>query len=81
VKKSFMDIPHHYVLERWIINVKSRIIHGISSNEIEVETQNPSTLMKNSLKLEFDTLRELGSHLKKNMTILALVYKSFIMSF
>ncbi|XP_059457607.1 protein FAR1-RELATED SEQUENCE 5-like [Corylus avellana] len=65
LKKSIMGIPQHYVLERWTINAKSRIIHGIASDEIEVETQNSSTLMKNSLKLEFDDVVELGSHSKK----------------
>jgi hypothetical protein len=81
LKKSLVDIlPQYYVLERWTINAKSRVIHGISSDEIQVETQNSSTLMKNSLKLQFDDVVELGSH-SKNMNILALVYKSFVMSF
>jgi len=83
LKKSLVDIlPQHYVLERWTINAKSRIIHGISSDEIQVETQNSSTLMRNTLKLKFDDVVELGSHSKKkSMNILALVYKSFVMSF
>jgi hypothetical protein len=54
VKKSLVDsIPQHYVLERWTINAKSLIIHGISSGDIQVETQNFSTLMRNSLMLHF----------------------------
>jgi hypothetical protein len=65
LKKNLAGIPQHYVLERWSINAKSRIIHGISSDEIEVETQNSSTLMRNSLKLKFDDVVELGSHSKK----------------
>jgi hypothetical protein len=83
LKKSLVDIlPQHFVLERWTINAKSRIIHGISSDEIQVETQYSSTLMRNSLKLQFDNVVELGSHSKKkkSMNILALVYKSFVMS-
>jgi hypothetical protein len=66
LKKSLVDIlPQHYGLKRWTINVKSRVIHGISSDEIQVETQNSSTLMRNSLKLQFDDVVELGSHSKK----------------
>jgi hypothetical protein len=81
VKKSFVDIPHHYVLERWTINAKSCIIHGISSDEIEVETQNSSTLMKNSLKLEFDKLQELGSHSKKKYEHLSIGLQKLVTSF
>jgi hypothetical protein len=34
LKKSLVDtISQHYVLERWTINAKSRIIHGISSDD------------------------------------------------
>jgi len=66
LKKSLVDIlPQYYVLERWTINAKSRVIHGISSDEIQVETQNSSTLMRNSLKLQFDDVVELGSHSEK----------------
>ncbi|XP_059440184.1 protein FAR1-RELATED SEQUENCE 5-like [Corylus avellana] len=65
LKKSFEDIPQQYVLERWTINAKSRIIHDISSDEIEVGRQNSSILLKNSLKLEFDNVVELGPHSKK----------------
>jgi len=66
VKKSLVDsIPQHYVLERWTINAKSRIIHGISSGDIQVETQNSSTLMINSLMLQFYEVVEVGCQSKR----------------
>jgi hypothetical protein len=66
LKKSLVDIlPQYYVLERWTINAKSHVIHGISSDEIQVETQKFFTLMRNSLKLQFDDVVDLGSHSKK----------------
>jgi hypothetical protein len=66
LKKSLVDtIPQHYVLERWTINAKSRIIHGISSDDIQVETQNSSTLMRNSLMLQFYEVVEVGCQSKR----------------
>jgi hypothetical protein len=47
VKKSMMDtIPKYYVLKRWTINAKSRIIFGISTNDNQAGKPNSSTLMK-----------------------------------
>jgi hypothetical protein len=54
LKKYLVGIPQRFALKRWTINEKSRIIHDISNDEIEVEIQNSSTLMKNNVKLEFD---------------------------
>ncbi|XP_059461898.1 protein FAR1-RELATED SEQUENCE 5-like [Corylus avellana] len=66
LKKSLVDtIPQHYVLERWTINAKSRIIHGISSDDIQVETQNSSNLMRNSLMLQFYEVVEVGCQSKR----------------
>lgn len=62
VKKYLVNIlPQHYVLERWTINAKSHVVHGISSDEIHVETQISSPLMRNSLMMQFYEIVELGS--------------------
>ncbi|XP_059455147.1 protein FAR1-RELATED SEQUENCE 5-like [Corylus avellana] len=66
LKKSLVDtIPQHYVLERWTINAKSRIIHGISSDDNQVEKPNSFTLMRNSLMLQFYEVIEAGCQSKR----------------
>ena len=56
VKKSLVHfLPSHYILERWIIKVKKRIIHDISGDVIQVEPQISSTL----------EVAEAGSQLEK----------------
>jgi hypothetical protein len=53
LKKSLVDIvPQHYVLERWTINAKSRIIHGISIDDNQVGKPDDSTLIRNTLMLQ-----------------------------
>ena len=59
VKKSLVDfLPP---LERWKIKAKNHIIHDISSDVIQVEPQISSTLMRNSLRLHFLEVAEVGS--------------------
>jgi hypothetical protein len=64
-------ITKHYVLERWTINAKSRIIYGIYSDDIQVEAHNYSTLMRNSLMLQFYEVVEVGCQLKRKYEHLA----------
>ena len=54
-------LPPHYILERWKIKAKNHIIHDISSDIIQVEPQIYSTLMRNSLRLHFLEVAEVGS--------------------
>jgi hypothetical protein len=66
VKKSLVDtIPQHYVLYRWTINANSRIIRGISKDDMKVETQNSSTLMRNSLMLKIYEVVKVGCQSKR----------------
>jgi hypothetical protein len=66
MKKYLVDtIPQHYVLERWTINAKNHIIHGISNDDLQVETQNSSTLMRNSLMLKIYDVVEVGCQSKR----------------
>ena len=54
VKKSHVHfLPSHYILERLTINAKKRIVHDISSDVVQVEPQLSSTMMTNSLMLQF----------------------------
>jgi hypothetical protein len=46
-------------------NAKICIIHGISSDHIQVETQNSFTLMRNSLILQFYEVEEVGCQSKR----------------
>ena len=66
LKKSLVDfLPLHYTLERWKIEAMNHIIHDISSDVIQVEPQISSTLMRNSLRLYFLEVAEVGSQLVK----------------
>lgn len=66
VKKSLVDfLPPHYILERWTINAKHRIIHDITGDVMQVEPQISSTLMRNSLMLKFLEVAEVGSQSTK----------------
>ena len=54
VKKSLVHfLRSHYTLERWTINAKKHIVHDISSDVIQVEPQVSSSMMRNSLMLQF----------------------------
>ncbi|KAL4634198.1 hypothetical protein ACB092_04G181900 [Castanea dentata] len=56
VKKSLVHfLPSHYILERWTINAKKHI----------VEPQVSSTMMRNSLMLQFLEVAEVGSQSEK----------------
>ncbi|KAK7816826.1 protein far1-related sequence 5 [Quercus suber] len=66
VKKYLVHfLPSYYILERWIINVKKRIVHNISSDIVQAEPQLSSTMMGNSLMLQFLKVVEVGSQLEK----------------
>ena len=66
VKKSLVDfLPSHYILERWTINAKKHIVHDISSDVIQVEPQVSSSMMRNSLILQFLEVAEVGSQSEK----------------
>ena len=57
--------PSHYILERWTINAKKRIVHEISGDVVQVEPQISSTLMRNSLMLQFLEVAEAASQSEK----------------
>ncbi|XP_050281816.1 protein FAR1-RELATED SEQUENCE 5-like [Quercus robur] len=66
VKKSLVHFfPSHYILERWTINAKKRIVHEISGDVVQVEPQISSTLMRNSLMLQFLEVAEAASQSEK----------------
>ena len=66
VKKSPVHFfPSHYILERWTINAKKRIVHEIYGDVVQVEPQISSTVMKNSLILQFLEVVEVASQSKK----------------
>ncbi|KAL4621485.1 hypothetical protein ACB092_06G231400 [Castanea dentata] len=66
VKKSLVHfLPSHYILERWTINAKKHIVHDISSDVVQVEPQVSSTMMRNSLMLQFLEVAEVGSQSEK----------------
>ena len=66
VKKSLVHfLPSHYILERWIIKVKKRIVHDISGVVVQVKPQISSTLMRNIFMLQFLEVTETRSQLEK----------------
>ena len=66
VKKSLVHfLPSYYILERWTINAQNHIIYDISSNVVQVEPQVSSTMMRNSLMLQFLEVAEVGSQSEK----------------
>ena len=66
VKKFLVHfLPSHYILERWTINAKKHIVHDIFSDVIYVEPQISSTLMRNSLLLQFFKVADARSQSKK----------------
>ncbi|KAG6713953.1 hypothetical protein I3842_05G178800 [Carya illinoinensis] len=61
-KKSKLDLlPHHYILERWIINAKSRTILDIPNSDGHVMRQDDPMLRKSKLMMQFYDIAELGS--------------------
>jgi len=65
-KKSLVHfLPSLYILEKWTINVKKRIVHDISGDVVQVEPQISSTLMRNSFIHQFLEVAEAGSQLEK----------------
>ena len=66
VKKYLVHFfPSHYILERWTINAKKRIVHEISGDVVQVEPQISSTLIRNSLMLQFLEVAEAVSQSEK----------------
>ncbi|KAG7990901.1 hypothetical protein I3843_02G047900 [Carya illinoinensis] len=63
MKKSNLDmLPHHYVLERWTINAKSRAILEIPNSDGPFPTQEDPILQKSHLMMQFyDVHKELLS--------------------
>ncbi|XP_041001586.1 protein FAR1-RELATED SEQUENCE 5-like [Juglans microcarpa x Juglans regia] len=61
-RKSKLDmLPHHYILERWCINAKSRAIIDIPNSDGIVMTKDDPTMRKNKLMMQFYDIAELGS--------------------
>ncbi|KAG6703898.1 hypothetical protein I3842_07G108600 [Carya illinoinensis] len=61
-KKSKLDLlPHHYILERWTINAKSRTILDIPTSNGHVMRQDDPMLRKSKLMMQFYDIAELGS--------------------
>ncbi|KAG2708163.1 hypothetical protein I3760_05G179300 [Carya illinoinensis] len=61
-KKSKLDLlPHHYILERWTINAKSRTILDIPNSDGHVIRQDDPMLRKSKLMMQFYDIAELGS--------------------
>ena len=58
-------LPSRYILERWTINAKKHIVHDISSDVVQVEPQVSSSMMRNSLMLQFLEVVEVGSQSEK----------------
>ncbi|KAG6670508.1 hypothetical protein I3843_Q059700 [Carya illinoinensis] len=73
MKKNNLDcLPHHYVLERWTINAKSRAICDIPNSEGHVSTQEDPTIRKSRLMMQFYDIAELGSQSRFKMDHLSL---------
>ncbi|XP_042974734.1 protein FAR1-RELATED SEQUENCE 5-like [Carya illinoinensis] len=73
MKKNNLDcLPHHYVLERWTINAKSRAICDIPNSEGHVSTQEDPTIRKSRLMMQFYDIAELGSQSRFKMDRLSL---------
>ncbi|KAG6700022.1 hypothetical protein I3842_08G090500 [Carya illinoinensis] len=69
-KKSKLDVlPYHYVVERWTINAKSRVILEIPVFEGYVVTQEDPIMRKNKLMMQFYDIADLGSQSKKNFEV------------
>ncbi|XP_042974843.1 protein FAR1-RELATED SEQUENCE 5-like [Carya illinoinensis] len=61
-KKSVLDsVMQSYVLERWMMNAKSRIVNGICVDEGPLETVPSSLVMKHRLMRWFYLVAEMGS--------------------
>ncbi|KAG6732290.1 hypothetical protein I3842_01G169800 [Carya illinoinensis] len=61
-KKSKLNmLPHHYILERWTINAKSRAILDIPNSDGYVMTHDDPMMRKNKLRMQFYDIAELGS--------------------
>ncbi|XP_042988834.1 protein FAR1-RELATED SEQUENCE 5-like [Carya illinoinensis] len=73
MKKSNLDmLPHHYVLERWTINAKSRAILEIPNSEGPFPTREDPILRKSHLMMQFYDIAELGSQSRFKMNQLSL---------
>ncbi|XP_042939380.1 protein FAR1-RELATED SEQUENCE 5-like [Carya illinoinensis] len=72
-KKSKLDVlPYHYVVERWTINAKSRVILEIPVFEGYVVTQEDPIMRKNKLMMQFYDIADLGSQSSFKMNHLSL---------
>ncbi|KAG2711514.1 hypothetical protein I3760_04G080100 [Carya illinoinensis] len=61
-KKSKLDfLPHHYILERWTINTKSRTILDIPTSDGHVMRQDDPMLRKSKWMMQFYDIVELDS--------------------
>ncbi|XWS74461.1 hypothetical protein CRYUN_Cryun01aG0000100 [Craigia yunnanensis] len=66
VKKSLVNsLPQCYILERWTIDAKHRTIQDIIGDIIQADTETSSTLMRNSLMMQFLEVAENGSKSKR----------------
>ncbi|XP_042988798.1 protein FAR1-RELATED SEQUENCE 5-like [Carya illinoinensis] len=82
-KKSKLDLlPHHYILERWTINAKSRTILDIPTSDGHVMRQDDPMLRKSKLMMQFYDIAELGSQSIQKCQHLSLaldkVHKEFL---
>ncbi|KAG2711955.1 hypothetical protein I3760_04G102500 [Carya illinoinensis] len=61
-KKSKLDmLPQHYILKRWTVNAKNRVILEIPISEAHVTTQDDPTMRKSKSMMQFYEILELGS--------------------
>ena len=66
VKKSLVSsLPQCYILERWTIDAKRYIVQDIAGDIIQADTKTSSTLMRNSLMMQFLEVVENGSKSKR----------------
>ncbi|KAK7822228.1 hypothetical protein CFP56_036945 [Quercus suber] len=80
LKKIYKVVPHGKKVQfmKLKIKAKNHIIHDISSNVIQVEPQISSTLMRNSLRLHFLEVAEVGSQSVKKYEHLDLALQRFM---
>ncbi|XP_035543604.1 protein FAR1-RELATED SEQUENCE 5-like [Juglans regia] len=60
-KKDCLDLVQSYVLERWTINAKSRMVDGICVDEEPLETVPTALVSKHRLMRQFYIVAEMGS--------------------
>ena len=66
VKKSLVNyLSQCYILERWTIDAKHRTIQDIAGDIIQANTKTSSTLMRNSLIMQFLEVAENGLKSKR----------------